>query len=115
MPATIADLRERFDAFADPAAYSDQVVGRAIIQAAAEFALNDDGVLALAAHLLAILREQIGTADGGAGLVTADETETRKMAFLTGAAGAADAFYERTPYGREYVRIRRASVSWTMR
>ena len=115
MPATIADLRERFDAFADPVAYPDPVVERAIIQAAAEFALNDDGVLALAAHLLALLREQIGTADGGAGVVTADETETRKMAFLTGAAGAADVDYERTPYGREYVRIRRASVSWTMR
>ena len=92
------------------------MVERAIIQAArAEFALNDDGALALAAHLLALLREQIGTADGGAGVVTADETETRKMAFLTGAAGASDVDYQRSPYGREYVRIRRAAVSWTMR
>ena len=115
MAATIADLRERFDAFADPVAYPDPVVERAIIQAAAEFALNDDGVLALAAHLLALLREQIGTADGGAGVVTADETETRKMAFLTGAASADEVSLARSPYGREYVRIRRASVSWTMR
>lgn len=115
MAATIADLRERFDAFADPAAYSDQVVQRAIIQAAAEFALNDDGVLALAAHLLAILREQIGTADGGAGLVVTDETETRKLGFMLGAAAADEVGYQRTAYGREYVRIRRASVSWTMR
>ena len=51
MPATIADLRERFDAFADPVAYPDPVVERAIIQAAAEFALNDDGALALAARI----------------------------------------------------------------
>ena len=111
----IAELRERFEAFADPAAYSDQVVERAIKAARAEFCMGDDGAIALAAHLLALLREQIGTADGGAGLVMTDETEARKLGFMLGAAASDEVGYQRTAYGREYQRIKRASVPWTMR
>ena len=112
----IADLRERFEAFADPAAYPDPVVQRAIKAARAEFCLNDDGAIALAAHLLALRPEElIGRTDGGAGVVTEDQTETRKLAFMVSAASADEVSLARTPFGREFARIRRSSVPFGMR
>lgn len=108
---TVADFRDRFDAFA-VADYPDNQVGFSLTEAKRLSIVSPEATLYCTAHLLTLWKNEAvdcdgnPAIDGGSGVVISETIGPRAVAY---AGPDGRKFYERTYYGRMFLELSSAS------
>ena len=109
-PPTATALRTQYPEFTESVA-TDAEIDRAGALAVELTALSALAVLAVTAHILALKGLRQARPDGGAGEVMMEQTGPHSNQFVTlsDAKTRGDSWYATTPYGREFVLLKRSS------
>ena len=109
---TVNDFRGEFPEFAS---VQDTVIEQCIKRALRFHDITQEGTLYAAAHLHSLDQEKAGVdgtidskgkVDGGAGVVSQEAVGSRSVAYMNGAGDdERRVFWQRTPYGREFLKI----------
>ena len=106
---TVADFRAQF--MTDFDEIDDAPIELALASAAREYALDDEAVLWLAAHVLAVNLTDRNAVDSGAGVVVESGTGELRSVLSVGDLTPRDREYLRDRYGRRYVELRRVATA----
>ena len=94
---TAAELKAQFNEFNS---VDDDVITRAISQAYQLTNVSLDATMHCAAHLLSVVSEQTGKADGGSGVVKIEKLGPQQFEYETNAKNTREAFFASSAYGR---------------
>ena len=113
MTSMLAWFREEFPEFED---LSDQGVETWLDRAVEIHSLSDTATLYLAAHLVALDREESGeVVDHGAGVITSETIGPKSVTYMTQARSGDETFFARTQYGRLFLTIERRVTAFSVR
>ena len=102
---TVTDFKSEFPEFAS---LTDDTITRVITRALRFHDDTKEGAIYAAAHLYSIDLEKAANhaPDGGAGVVTKESLGPKSVEYMTTAGDdERRAFWSRTPYGREFLKI----------
>ena len=90
--------------------WADTVYGGWLDRAAEIHIVSERAHMACAAHMIALADEEIGSddvadVDGGGGLTTGEQIGSHQASYQHGDMTAQQAWFARTPYGREYLML----------
>ncbi len=107
----MALFRKEFPEFSE---VTDDAVQRWIERASEIHATSETATLYLAAHLVAVDREDSGV-DDGAGVVVGESVGPKSVQYKTQAESGDQAFFARTKYGRLFLTLERRATAFSAR
>lgn len=110
-PPTAADFKAKFPELSET---DDDAIEELIALAITVNEQSTDIVLYLAAHFVAVAKEQTGEMDGGSGEVNMDMIGPRQIQYTTMAAQGDAVFFSRSSYGRMYLVLSRRHANRAM-
>ena len=106
-------FREEFPEFDD---VIDQSVETWLGHAAEIHSLSKTATLYLAAHLVALDREESGqVVDHGAGVITSETIGPKSVTYMNQARSGDEVFFARTEYGRLFLTLERRATAFSAR